>query len=97
VVHRGTVYLFVGPDEQKRFLADPDRYSPALSGNDPVVAFDQGRLVQGTRQYGTFFGDRIYLFSSGENLAKFAQNPEVARHYAQEVRQAEAPPQVTMH
>ena len=48
VVHRGVVYLFAGPEEQKRFLADPDRYSPALSGNDPVVAFDQGRLVMGT-------------------------------------------------
>jgi thiol-disulfide isomerase/thioredoxin len=102
VVHRGTVYLFVGPEEQKRFMADPDRYSPALSGNDPVLAFDQGRLQQGTRQFGTFFhdpmhGDRIFLFTSAENLAKFAQNKDIAARYADEVRQAESNSQVAMH
>jgi thiol-disulfide isomerase/thioredoxin/YHS domain-containing protein len=97
VVHRGTVYLFAGPNEQRRFLADPDRYSPALSGNDPIIAFDQGRLVQGTRQFGTFYGDRVYLFSSSENLAKFAQRSEVAQHYADEVRQAEANSGATIH
>ena len=97
VVHRGTVYLFVGPEEQKRFLADPDRYSPALSGNDPVLAFDQGRLQQGTRQFGTFYRDRIFLFTSAENLAKFAQSRDVAGHYADEVRQAETSSRVTMH
>jgi len=97
VVHRGTVYLFAGPDEQKRFLAEPDRYSPALSGNDPIIAFDQGRLVQGTRQFGTFYGDRVYLFSSADNLAKFAQRSDVAQHYADEVRQAEANSGATIH
>lgn len=97
VVHRGIVYLFAGPEEQKRFLADPDRYSPALSGNDPVMAFDQGRLEMGSRQYGTFFGDRIYLFSSQENYRKFASNPDIARRYADEVRQAEAINHATMH
>ena len=97
VVHRGIVYLFAGPDEQKRFLSDPDRYSPALSGNDPVVAFDQGRLITGTRRYGTFFGDRIYLFSSEDNLRKFAQSPDIARRYADEVRQAEAINHATLH
>jgi protein disulfide-isomerase len=97
VVHRGTVYLFVGPEEQKRFMADPDRYSPALSGNDPVLAFDHGRLQQGTRQFGTFYGDRIFLFTSAENLAKFAQSRDVAGRYADEVRQAETSSRVTMH
>jgi thiol-disulfide isomerase/thioredoxin len=97
VVHRGTVYLFAGPEEQKRFLADPDRFSPALSGNDPIIAFDQGRLVQGTRQFGTFYGDRVYLFSSAENLAKFAQKSDIAQHYADDVRQAEASSGGSMH
>jgi thiol-disulfide isomerase/thioredoxin/YHS domain-containing protein len=97
VVHRGTVYLFVGQEEQKRFLSDPDRYSPALSGNDPVLAFDQGQLQPGTRQFGTFYGDRIYLFASAETLGKFTQSTEVARRYADEVRQAEANSRGAMH
>ncbi len=27
VIHRGRTYLFAGPDEQRRFMADPDRYA----------------------------------------------------------------------
>jgi thiol-disulfide isomerase/thioredoxin/YHS domain-containing protein len=85
-VHRGMTYLFAGPEEQKRFLADPDRYSPVLSGNDPVLAFDRGQLQMGRREYGTFYDNRIYLFVSNETLEKFRQN---ARRYAEEVHQAE--------
>ncbi|NLE38684.1 MAG: thioredoxin fold domain-containing protein, partial [Pirellulaceae bacterium] len=32
VNHRGCTYLFSGPQQQQRFLQDPDRYSPAASG-----------------------------------------------------------------
>ena len=31
VVHRKRTYLFAGPEQQKKFLQDPDRFSPALS------------------------------------------------------------------
>jgi YHS domain-containing protein/thiol-disulfide isomerase/thioredoxin len=86
-VHRGMTYLFAGPEEQKKFLADPDRYSPVLSGNDPVLAFDRAQLQMGRREFGTFYDNRIYLFTSNESLEKFRQN---ARRYAEEVRQAEA-------
>ena len=80
-------YLFAGPEEQKKFLADPDHYSPVLSGNDPVLAFDRGQLQMGRREFGTFYDNRIYLFTSNESLEKFRQN---AHRYAEEVRQAEA-------
>ncbi len=89
VVHRGITYLFLGPGEQKRFLTNPDRFAPALSGNDAVLAFDKGQLVRGRREFGIFFDKRMYLFANGETLERFQHNP---RRYAAEVRQAENPP-----
>ncbi len=88
-VHRGITYLFNSPEEQKRFLANPDRYAPALSGNDAVLAFDRGRLERGRREFGTFCESRIYLFASKETLEAFQKDPQ---RYVDEVRQAENPP-----
>ena len=81
-IHRGRTYLFTGPEEQKRFFADPDRYAPVGSGNDVVLAAEQGRAVPGMREHGVFFGSRIYLFASEESLLKFAEKPEI---YANQV------------
>ncbi|HKD38058.1 MAG TPA: thioredoxin domain-containing protein [Pirellulales bacterium] len=88
-VHRGVTYLFNGPEEQKRFLANPDQYAPALGGNDAVMAFDRAKLVRGRREFGTFCENRIYLFASKETLDEFQKDP---RRYVEEVRQAENPP-----
>ncbi len=88
-VHRGVTYLFNGPDEQKRFLANPDRYAPALGGNDAVLAFDRAKLIRGHREFGTFCESRIYLFAGKETLDAFQKDP---RRYVEEVRQAENPP-----
>ena len=87
-------YLFLGPEEQKRFLQEPDRFAPALSGNDSVLAFDRGQLVRGHREFGIFFENRIYLFANAETLERFQQNP---RRYADEVRQAENPQHSSRH
>ena len=91
VQHRGRTYLFASPEQQKKFLANPNRYSPVLSGDDPVLALDHGRSVAGSRTHGGFFGDRIYLFSSEESYQQFSQNPH---RYAAEVYKAEVTPTV---
>lgn len=85
-IHRGRTYLFVGPDEKEKFLANPDFYSPVLAGNDPVLALDNQMLVPGRREYG-FFGpdNRVYLFADEASLKRFEANP---RRYAAEVVQA---------
>jgi protein disulfide-isomerase len=87
-VHRGITYLFNGAEEQKRFLANPDFYAPALSGNDAVLAFDRGRLIRGRREFGTFCDGRIYLFASKETLESFQKDYQ---RFVDEVRQAENP------
>jgi len=74
--HRGRTYLFAGESEQRTFLANPDLYAPALSGDDPVMAFDAGRQVPGQRQYGVTYQARVYLFSSPETQAVFTASPE---------------------
>jgi YHS domain-containing protein len=86
--HRGRTYLFAGEDQQRAFLADPDRYSPALSGDDPVLAFESGTTSPGQRRYGVTYQSRMYLFSSPETRSRFAADPT---RYAGRVALAEAP------
>ena len=76
VRHRGRTYLFAGDQAQKVFLSDPDRYAPALSGDDPVLAIDSGKAVPGQRRYGVTYQSRMYLFSSPESRSTFASNPQ---------------------
>ena len=84
-IHRGRTYLFAGPEQQQRFLADPDRYAPVLSGNDVVIAVEQGQAVSGRREHGLLFGSQVYLFANETSLEKFSQNPQ---HYARQILQA---------
>lgn len=84
-VHRGKVYLFVGQEEQRRFMADPDRYAPVSSGNDVVLAVDVGHAVAGFREYGAKYDGHVYLFASEGTLKKFESNPP---YYAQRALQA---------
>jgi thioredoxin-related protein/YHS domain-containing protein len=92
VNHRGRTYLFAGPEEQRRFFTDPDRYAPVALGNDIVLAAEQGQAVPGTREHGVFFGNRVYLFSSEASLDKFARNPNAYANRALEALRGGANP-----
>ncbi|ADB17844.1 hypothetical protein Psta_3180 [Pirellula staleyi DSM 6068] len=84
-VHRGRTYLFASEAEQKKFLVDPDRYSPILSGCDPVVFARSGKLVEGKRAFAIAYGERLFLFSDASALDEFGRAPE---NYAVPARQA---------
>jgi YHS domain-containing protein len=88
-IHRGRLYLFASPDCQQKFLADPDRYSPVLSGHDPVIFVERGQLVPGRREHGCFYGAegnrRIVLFADEASYQAFERNP--LRYAAQFGRQ----------
>ncbi len=75
-IHRGRLYLFVGPEEQKRFLANPDYFSPVLSGFDAVRFAEGGELVSGNRAHGLFFKNQVFLFADEEALERFCKSPE---------------------
>ena len=85
-IHRGRTYLFAGPEEQRRFLTDPDRYAPVISGNDLVLAIEQGQAVPGLRRYGVFFDHRVYLFADEASMQKFSSNP---KNYANQAMEAQ--------
>lgn len=87
--HRGRTYLFAGPDEQRTFLADPDRYAPALSGDDPVLALDRSSSTPGQRRYGVTYQSRMYLFASPETRQAFTADPD---RYAARIALAERLP-----
>ncbi|MCS7305604.1 MAG: thioredoxin domain-containing protein [Thermoguttaceae bacterium] len=75
VIHEGRTYMCAGPEEQKKFLANPDRYAPVLSGNDVVWAVERGQQVPGRREYGIFYRGRVYLFAEPGTLDAFRKNP----------------------
>jgi len=87
-VHRGRTYLFLSQQHQQRFLADPDRYSPVLSGYDPTRYVDRGELVPGQRRHGMWFRGKIYLFADEESLDRFSTAPEVYAQRAHEIMMA---------
>lgn len=88
VVHRGRIYLFIGPEEQKRFYANPDRYAPVISGNDIVFAMEKGQTAPGMREHGVFYNGHIFLFADEANLEKFSKNPAYYANQALEAIQA---------
>ncbi len=74
-VHRGRTYLLSDADARRRFLADPDRFSPVLAGYDPVRLAEQDQLVPGKRQHGVFYGHQIFLFADEAALEQFWRAP----------------------
>ena len=75
VIHEGRTYMCAGPEEQKKFLANPERYAPVLSGQDVVLATERGQQVPGRREYGVFYRGRVYLFAEPATLDAFRKNP----------------------
>jgi thiol-disulfide isomerase/thioredoxin/YHS domain-containing protein len=80
-IHRGRTYLFMGSAEQQKFLANPDRYCPVNSCNDPVIALETGRAVSGTIAHGVTYNGRVYLMANEQSRLRFEQNP--ARYTAE--------------
>ena len=85
VVHRGRTYWFATAEEQRQFWTDPDRYTPALSGMDPVLALDHKQQVPGKREHSLDYDGLFYMFASEATLQQFTANPQ---KYSTGVRQA---------
>ena len=84
-IHLNRTYLFPNAELQAKFLANPDRYSPIISGNDPVVALEKSEIVPGRRQFGLVYENRMILFSSKESYDKFCKE---SKRYTTELQQA---------
>ena len=88
-VHQGKTYLFASQQGQQQFLASPDQFAPVLSGHDAVLYAETGQLVEGKREHGVFFGNRIFLFADEVALDRFSKHTDF---YMARVRQATANP-----
>ena len=75
IVFDGREYRFPGDAEKSKFLANPDRYVPALNGNSVVAHVASGALVPGNPRIGLFYRDRVYLFQDEREKEQFNANP----------------------
>jgi hypothetical protein len=75
VVHQGWIYRFSGAEQRRQFLANPDRFVPANSGNDVVMLVDKNRVVVGQVAHCALYNDRLYMFSGADTQAEFNKRP----------------------
>ncbi len=76
VVHGGSIYRLSGAAQRQQFLANPEAFAPACSGNDPVLAVEAGRTVPGQSAFCATYNGRLYMFSSAATQAEFNRNPQ---------------------
>jgi YHS domain-containing protein len=74
--YQGLTYLFHGPAQRQRFLANPQRYVPAYSAHDPVLLVEGNRRIAGQTDYCVIYDGQLYMFSSAATLARFKENPD---------------------
>lgn len=73
--YRDIRYRFASVSDRDKFLKNPAEYAPQDLGCDPIVLTKEGRAVAGRIQYGAFFDQRLYLFTSQENRELFKKSP----------------------
>ncbi|MCA9132517.1 MAG: thioredoxin family protein [Planctomycetales bacterium] len=76
VKHRGRIYWLSSQQAMTEFLAQPDRASPVLSGYDAMVFLNEGKLVDGSIQFGLHeqVSGSILLFSSAESKQAYERD-----------------------
>ncbi len=74
-VYEGRTYLFSAEAQLRRFRAEPQRFAPALSGQDPVLLVDGNRRVPGRTDYCVTYKGRLYMFSGSVTLTRFRKAP----------------------
>ena len=84
-IHRRRTFLFATAAEQETFLRDPDRYTPILTGYDPLRFLKTGELVDGSPKFGLTYRREVYLFTDEDSLKSFFDKPA---QYAEEIREA---------
>jgi thioredoxin-related protein len=77
VRHRGRIYLMESLEAAREFLQSPDRYSPVLSGYDPMIFLETGKLVDGTLEHALYDPNSgmIILFANANSQTKFKADP----------------------
>jgi protein disulfide-isomerase len=69
VIHLGQLYLFADGESMKKFLDDPEPYTPVLNGIDVVRFFEEKRIVPGKRDFGARDPEHNRMFFFADEAA----------------------------
>ena len=75
VTHRGKTYYFPGSEQKQKFLANLEKYTPALDGDCAVCKMDMKKDVAGSVMFTALHKDRLFMFPSEDIKNKFMRNP----------------------
>jgi YHS domain-containing protein/thioredoxin-related protein len=75
LVYQGVVYLMCDEEEYREFQTNPSKYAPKLLGCDPVILWNTERAIPGSTQFGAYFDDELFLFTSAETRDQFKASP----------------------
>lgn len=68
-------YSFSNASALQKFIADPEKYAPAIHGSDVIHLSLTGEELEGSLDYAVWFKGRLYLFSSAETMETFVAAP----------------------
>ncbi|SFH55113.1 thioredoxin family protein [Planctomicrobium piriforme] len=74
--YKGQQFFFTSPEARQEFMQNPDYFVPQFLGCDPVLLFTADRAVAGTIEWGAFYDNRLYLFTTEENRRNFKTSPD---------------------
>jgi YHS domain-containing protein len=78
LIHRRRTFLFASAKERETFLHEPDRYTPVLTGYDPMRFLKNGERVDGSPKHSLIYRGGLYLFIDEDSLQSFEENPAQA-------------------
>lgn len=70
----GKTYLFPGAEQRDMFLANPEKYVPALGGDCTVCYLNMGQRSPGTVEHTALLNQRLYMFPNNELKQEFMTN-----------------------
>ena len=73
--YEAKAYYFSSPAAKDAFEAAPQKYAPAANGEDVTMKTLTGEVVEGSLDHCVWYKDRLYLFTSADNLATFMAAP----------------------
>ncbi|MEC7679916.1 MAG: DUF255 domain-containing protein [Planctomycetota bacterium] len=78
VIHLGRLYLFANEEKRDIFLSNPIQYTPVLNEIDPVVFFEERRIVPGKREWGMKdpVHQRMFFFADEASMNHFYKQHE---------------------
>ncbi|MCA9075057.1 MAG: YHS domain-containing protein [Planctomycetaceae bacterium] len=73
--YHAKAYYFASAQAKAAFDDNPEKYAPASNGHDVTLMALTGETLEGSLDNAVWYKDRLYLFSSDENLKTFMAAP----------------------